>query len=306
VADTPRQDDPASRPLEGETDTEPPFCGPQEAQDAPKGPVTSGRSWMYRHRLPIRFGHWINVLCLPILIFSGFQIFNAHPSLYWGLRSDRDRPILAMSSVQDDQGKWRGVTTLFGRPFDTTGLFGVSKDSNGVVRRRGLPSWATLPSGQWLAMGRRWHFFFAWIFAINGAIFMAYTVLSGHLFRDLLPTWKNLRGAGAVLRDHLLFRHPEGEEAKEYNVLQKLAYTGVVFFLGPLIILTGLTMSPRMDAGFPFLLDFFHGRQSARSIHFVACIAFIIYTVVHVFMVAVTGLINNLRSMVTGWFRLPE
>jgi thiosulfate reductase cytochrome b subunit len=111
-----------------------------------------------------------------------------------------------------------------------------------------------------------------------------------------------VRGIGRDLLNHLKFRHPTGEEARHYNVLQKIAYTGVVFGLAPLIVLTGLSMSPTIDAAFPILLDLFGGRQSARTIHFLACFAFIGFIVIHVTMVATTGLRNNLRSMITGWF----
>jgi len=254
---------------------------------------------IYRHGLPVRIGHWINVLCLPILVMSGLQIFNAHPALYWEDRSDRDRPLLSMRAVVTESGERKGVTTVLGHPFDTTGLLGYSSDM-----RRGFPTWATLPGPQWLAMGRRWHLFFAWVFVINGLIFGLYAIISRHLTRDLFPWWKDLRGLGRTLLDHLLFRHPAGEEAKRYNVLQKIAYTGVIFGLGPLIVLTGLSMSPMVDAAFPGLLTLFGGRQAARTIHFIACFAFIGFIVVHLTQVAVTGLWNNLRSMLTGWFTI--
>jgi len=294
----------SSEPLPPESPapaTEPPIPAPTPA------PSPSPRvRLVYRHTLPVRLSHWINVLCLPILIMSGFQIFNAHPALYLGERSDRDRPILSMKTVLTDDGEMKGITTLFGHPFETTGFLGASKDSLGEMRRRGFPSWATLPSGKWLAMGRRWHLFFAWVFVLNGLLFGLYSLLSRHLLRDLFPWWKDLRRIGRAVLDHLLFRHPTGEGATHYNVLQKIAYTGVVFGLGPLIVMTGLTMSPQMDAAFPGLLSLFGGRQSARTIHFVACFAFIGYTFIHLLMVAVTGLWNNLRSILGGWYCIKE
>jgi thiosulfate reductase cytochrome b subunit len=262
--------------------------------------------WRFRHPFIVRLAHWLNVFSLPILLMSGFQIFNAHPALYWGERSDRDRPILAMKAVRNEDGEIRGVTTLFGHSFDTTGLFGASRNEGGALYRRGFPEWATLPTHQWLAMGRRWHFFFAWIFVTNGFIFAAYSLASRHFWNDLLPRRNDLRKIGKSIRDHLIFRHPVGEEAAHYNVLQKIAYTGVVFVLGPLIVLTGLTMSPNLNAAFPGLLTLFGGRQSARTIHFIAAFAFIGYTLVHVLMVAMTGLWNNLRSMLTGWYLIPQ
>ncbi|MBI3595745.1 MAG: cytochrome b/b6 domain-containing protein [Nitrospirae bacterium] len=270
---------------------------------APEAPAVR---WIYRHALPVRLAHWINVFCLPILVMSGLQIFNAHPALYWGERSDRDRPILSLDTDFNDTGGIRGITTVLGYSFDTTGWLGASNDSAGQIHRRGFPAWATIPSFQWLAMGRRWHFFFAWVFVFNGVLFGLYTLLSRHFDRDLFPFPKDIRGIGRAVLDHLRFRHPAGEEAARYNVLQKIAYTGVVFVLGPLIVLTGMTMSPRMDAAFPGLLTLFGGRQSARTVHFIVCFAFVGYTGVHLFMVAVTGLWNNLRSMVIGRYRIAE
>ena len=260
----------------------------------PVGAPTTER--IYRHRLPVRLGHWLNALCLFILIMSGLQIFNAHPALYWGERSDRDRAFLSIQGVRSESGELRGVTSLGASAFDTTGVLGVSGGE-----RRAFPSWATLPGSRWLAMGRQWHLLFAWVFVINGLLFWLYSIVSRHLAKDLLPTAQDWRGIGRDLVNHLRFRHPSGEAAKRYNVLQKLAYTGVAFGLAPLIVLTGLTMSPTVDAGYPFLLDLFGGRQSARSIHFLACAAFVGFIVVHLTMVATTGLRNNLRSMLTGW-----
>jgi thiosulfate reductase cytochrome b subunit len=269
-------------------------------------PASTAARWRLRHPLFVRLAHWLNVLCLPILLMSGFQIFNAHPALYWGDRSDRDRPIFAMKGIQTEKGELQGITILFGYQVDTTGLFGASRNEEGKLYRRGFPEWATLPAHQWLAMGRRWHFFFAWIFVINGFLFAAFSVASRHLWRDLLPGKEDLRKVGASIRDHLFLRHPAGEEAARYNVLQKIAYTGVVFVLGPLILLTGLTMSPNINAAAPGLLTLFGGRQSARTIHFIAAFSFIGYTLVHVLMVAITGFWNNFRSMVTGRYLLPK
>ena len=278
--------------------------GEGRTAETPEPAAPSADRWRFRHPLFVRLGHWLNVLCLPILLMSGFQIFNAHPALYWGERSDRDRPILAMKAVRTKSGELRGITTLFGYPFDTTGLFGASADDSGELYRRGFPQWMTLPTHQWLAMGRRWHFFFAWIFVLNGLIFAFFSLARRHLWRDLLPRKDDFQQIGASIRDHLLFRHPAGEKAAHYNVLQKIAYTGVVFILAPLIVLTGLTMSPNMDAALPGLLTLFGGRQSARTIHFIAAFSFIGYTVVHLLMVAITGFWNNLRSMITGWYLL--
>ncbi len=251
---------------------------------------------VYRHALPVRIGHWLNAVCLVILIMSGLQIFNAHPALYWGDRSDRDHPVLSIRALKSDDGQVKGITTLLGHPFDTTGVLGYSNHSV-----RAFPAWATVPSGKWLAMGRQWHLFFAWLFVITGVVFATYGLVSRHIKKDLLPTGRDLRGIGKAVKEHLMLRHSKGEEVTRYNVLQKLAYMGVLFGLAPLIILTGLTMSPMIDTAFPWLLTLFGGRQSARTIHFIACFSFIGFIVVHVSQVILTGFFNNIRSMVTGW-----
>lgn len=252
---------------------------------------------IYRHRLPVRISHWLNVPCLIILIMSGLQIFNAHPALYWDDRSDRDQPLLSIRPMKTESGEMRGITTIMGYKFDTTGVLGYSNGS-----RRAFPAWATVPSAKFLAMGRQWHLFFAWLLVINGLFFTAYALISRHVTRDLAPTGKDLRGIGKAVKDHLVFRHPTGEEARRYNVLQKLAYVGVLFVVAPLIILTGLTMSPTIDTAFPWLLTIFGGRQAARTIHFIACFTFVGFIVIHVVEVILTGFFNNIRSMVTGWF----
>jgi thiosulfate reductase cytochrome b subunit len=270
---------------------------PKEAA-VPPTPVV-GKERVYRHTLPVRLGHWLNVVCLFILIMSGLQIFNAHPALYWGDRSDRDRPLLSIRPVRTVDGGIHGITTILGHPFDTTGVLGYSNGS-GVA----FPGWATIPSVRWLAMGRQWHLFFAWVFVLNGILFTAYALISRHLTRDLTPDRKDLGEIGKAIKDHLRLRHSQGEEAKRYNVLQKLAYLGVIFGLAPLIVLTGLAMSPTIDAAFPWLLTIFGGRQAARTIHFIVCFSFVGFIVIHVGQVILTGLFNNIRSMVTGWFAI--
>ena len=261
---------------------------------------------VYRHRLPTRLGHWVTVLCVPILVLSGFQIFNAHPALYWGERSDGERAVLAMRAERTPGGTLKGITHVFGRDFDTTGVLGASRDGALGIQDRGFPNWATLPGHQWLAMGRRWHFFFAWAFVLNGLAFAGYAVLGRHLSRDLVPSGPELRAIGRALRDHLLFRFRHGGAADRYNVLQKLSYVSIIFVAAPLLVLTGLAMSPRVDAAVPALPAAFGGRQSARTLHFLLTLGLIAFTAVHLFMVMVTGFWNNLRSMILGWYRLPS
>jgi thiosulfate reductase cytochrome b subunit len=257
------------------------------------------RNLVFRHPLAVRLTHWINVVCLAFLLLSGLQIFNAHPALYWGKQSAFDRPLLAMTSNENEAGA-RGITTLFGHAFDTTGLFGRSRDVDGAQGERGFPTWLTIPSGQSLAIGRRWHFFFAWLLVFNGLFYLLYGAFSGHFRRGLAPTGQDLRHLGRSILEHARLRFPKGEEAKRYNVLQKLAYLSVVFVVLPVLILAGLAMSPGLDAAVPQLVTVFGGRQSARTVHFVCALLLVLFTLVHVLMVVLSGPWNNLRSMISG------
>ncbi len=132
------------------------------------------------------------------------------------------------------KGDAQGITRVFGHEFDTTGVLGVSKDRDGDVMGRSFPWWLTIPDNRWLSMARSWHFFFAWVLVVNGIAYLGWSIGSRHLARDLAPDRNDLRSIGQSIRDHLRFRHPTGEAAKRYNVLQKLAYLGVIFVLAPL------------------------------------------------------------------------
>lgn len=256
----------------------------------------------YRHRLPVRVMHWINVLCLTILFMSGLGIFNAHPSLYWGQSSYTGDPPLLQITARQDGGKPAGVLRVFGHEFTTTGVLGVSTSANGELHRQGFPHWLTLPDSYSLALARWWHFFFAWVFVINGLAYLLYAAASGHLRHDLAPDRRELRGIGASIKDHLQFKHPHGEAAKRYNVLQKLAYLVVIFLLLPGIVIMGMAMSPMLDSLLTGWVDFVGGRQSARTLHFIAAWLIVAFVLVHVFEVIITGLWNNLRSMITGYY----
>jgi thiosulfate reductase cytochrome b subunit len=259
-------------------------------------------AWIYRHTVAVRITHWINVLCLTLLLMSGLQIFNAHPALYWGKASRFDAPFMSMTGRETETGV-KGVTRIAGLEFNTTGLLGASRDTGGEIAARGFPSWLTVPSDKDLATGRRWHFLFAWLFVVNGLAYLAYSLFSGHLWRDLTPSRTQLRGIGRSIIDHALLRFDHGEDARAYNVLQKLAYLGVVAVLIA-IVLTGLTMSPGINAAVPWLADLFGGRQSARTIHFLCATATVLFVLVHVVMVLLTGVWNNIRSMITGKYAL--
>ena len=277
---------------------------PQDA--APASPALG--YLYYRHRLPVRAMHWINVVAVTIMFMSGLAIFNAHSRLYWGKSSyDGTPPLLTIGSRPDGKGGLVGYAEMLGHEFDTTGLLGATQAADGRWVRAAFPGWITIPGMKWLSMARSWHFFFAWIFVLNGIAFVLYSIVSRHLARDLAPTAEDLKGVGASIRDHLRFRHPAGEAARRYNVLQKLAYLVVIFVLLPLVILMGLAMSPWLNSLYPGWVDFFGGRQAARTIHFIAAWMLVGFVLIHVFEVVVTGLWNNLRSMLTGHYRVtPE
>ena len=271
---------------------------------APFKPRPRAGEAIYRHRLLTRLGHWINVLCLSVLLMSGLNIFNAHPRLYWGqYGANFDKPVMEMVVDQAPDGSGVGVTRIAGHTFKTMGLFGASK-YKGEWQARGFPGWMTLPSYQDLATGRHWHFFFAWLLVLNGLVYLVHTVWSGHLKQDLLPREGELKPGALLidLWDHIRLKKPVGEAARRYNPLQKLAYLAVIFLLLPLMVLTGLTMSPGMDAIAPVLLDVFGGRQSARTLHFVTADLLVLFVLVHLIEVLISGLWNELRSMITGWY----
>lgn len=257
-----------------------------------------------RHAAVTRLTHWVNVLALSLLLMSGLQIFNAHPALYWGAKSSFAHPWLAMLPGERG-GQPVGVTLLGGHMFETTGLFGWS-GRPGMGEPRGFPAWATIPSYRDLADGRRWHFFFAWLFVINGLIYLAAGFLTRHIARDLWPRRWQLKPAHIwhELLTHAQLKFPKGEAARTYNVLQKGAYLAVIFVLLPLMVATGLTMSPGIDAGAPWLLDLFGGRQSARSIHFITASLIVLFVLVHLIMVVASGPWNNIRSMITGRYAI--
>ena len=226
------------------------------------------RQLIRRHGSIVRLTHWANALALLLLLMSGLQIFNAHPALYWGVRSTFAEPWLAIKG--------------------------------------GFPHWATLPGYKSLGDGRMWHFFFAWAFVVNGLLYLASGVLSGHIRRDLLPTREQLspRHVWHEIATHARLQFPKGEAARRYNVLQKGAYLAVILLFLPLMLVTGLCMSPGFNAVIPWLPDLLGGRQSARTLHFLSAAVIVAFVVVHLVMVVASGLWNNLRSMIAGRYAI--
>jgi thiosulfate reductase cytochrome b subunit len=210
--------------------------------------------------------------------------------------------VFEIGSEEASDGRLTGFARIGSKTMTTTGVLGVSAYPDGEIVERGFPRWLTLPGFRDLHLGRRWHFFFAWLFVANLAIYYVGGLANGHLSRDLLPSRRELRPK-AILHDaldHLRLRFPRGEAALHYNILQKLSYLGVIGILLPVIILTGLTMSPGMDAILPWLVDLFGGRQSARTVHFIAASLIVLFVFVHIAMVLLAGPVNELRSMITG------
>ncbi|NKJ39852.1 cytochrome b/b6 domain-containing protein [Rhizobium sp. SG570] len=263
--------------------------------------------YVQRHSVVTRVTHWLNVLCLSFLLLSGLQIFNAHPELYWGhYGADGDPAVLTIGSSGQGDGL-RGFVRVAGVEVSTTGVLGVSS-FEGERTPRAFPAWITIPSFQDLAAGRRWHFFFAWLFLINGLLYLGFSLLSGHFHRDITPIRSQLspQHLWQEVRDHARLRFPKGQEAKRYNALQKLTYLVVIVVLLPLMVLTGLTMSPGVDAALPALVDIFGGRQSARTIHFITASLLVLFVIVHIAMVVLSGTWNNIRSMITGRYAIQE
>ena len=225
----------------------------------------------YRHRLPTRLWHWVNALTVFVMLMSGLMIFNAHPRLYWG---------------------------KYGANFDHPWLHFVGR----------IPGWATIPSTYNLAAARRWHLAFAWLLVIGLILFLLTSLINRHAQRDLVPRPEEVKPSHVWhdIREHARLRFPTGDAALRYNILQKLSYVAVIFVLLPMMMLTGLAMSPAMDAAWPWLLDLLGGRQSARSIHFISAMLLLAFIIVHLVMVVLAGPINEVGSMITGRFRVPE
>ena len=230
-------------------------------------PAQARREVIRRHAWPVRLTHWINALTIFIMVGSGLNIFNAHPRLYWGQAgADFDKAFLAL-------GPW--------------------------------PDWLTLPGYMDLADARHWHFFFAWVLVLNGALYLAWSLASRHIQRDLWPTGTDLRAVPRSIVDHIRLRHPTGEAAKRYNVLQRLAYVGLLALVAGMVV-TGLCMSPGFDAFAPWLVAALGGRQSARTLHFLFAAAIVLFIAVHLIEVVLAGPLNEVRSMITGRYVVPE
>jgi thiosulfate reductase cytochrome b subunit len=213
-----------------------------------------------RHSVLVRVTHWIQTLSFIALALSGIAILLAHPRLYWG----------------------------------ETGALGT-------------PSLIDLPLPFVLDVpirgpGRYLHFLSAWVFVLTGLLYVLSGLFTRHFRKNLVPSktdfgWKPIL---RVISNHVRLRRPSEKESRSYNVLQRLTYLSVVFLLSPLIIITGLAMSPAVTSVFPIIVNFFGGQQSARTIHFFVSVALVLFLLVHIAMVCLAGFKNRMRAMITG------
>ena len=258
-----------------------------------------------RHRLSTRIWHWVNAVTLLVMLMSGLMIFNAHPRLYWGeYGANSDPAWLQIGS----NAKGQGIARIGSLTLETTGVLGVWTDGEGQLRRRAFPGWSTIPSNYSLADARLWHLAFAWVLGLGLLLYLLRSAMNGHLRHDIHISGREWRPSHIWhdIRQHARLRFPTGVAALRYNVLQKLSYAGVMLVLLPLIILTGLGMSPGTDSWAPFVTEVFGGRQSARSVHFICAFALVAFFAVHIVMVVLAGPFNEVRSMITGNYRLPK
>jgi thiosulfate reductase cytochrome b subunit len=223
-----------------------------------------------RHTLLVRVTHWLTVVSFLALLVTGIEIVISHPRFYWGETGNVNmRPLFV-------------IPIPASRESVPTGYNYVMPDANG-----------------W---GRYLHFQSAWVLVITGFLYVGVSLLNGHFRRNLVPVPADRapRAWFARLAKYLR-RTPAGtDEAFSYNVLQRIAYLGVIFVLFPLIVWTGLALSPSFDSAFPWAVNIFGGRQSARTLHFFLTIALVVFFAVHLLMIALAGFWTRTRAMITG------
>lgn len=235
-----------------------------------------GGDLVKRHRLFTRVWHWVNAVAIIVMLMSGLMISNAHPRLYWG---------------------------QYGANFDKPWL-----DLTQYMERGHFPGWATIPSTYNLAMGRQWHLAFAWVLAFGFLAYIVVSLLNRHIQRDLALKRGELapRHLWDEIVHHAQLKFPTGAAALSYNTLQKITYILVLFGLIPLLILTGLCLMPGLSPITGWAIDLFGGRSTARSVHFICAGGIALFIVVHLALVVLAGPYNEVRSMITGKFRVPH
>ena len=223
-----------------------------------------------RHSALIRVTHWLTVVSFVALLVTGLEIVISHPRFYWGETGNVNMKPLFTIPIPSS------------RDTVPTGYGYVMPDQNG---------WS-----------RYLHFESAWVLVLTGLVYAIASLLNGHLRRDLIPErgQRSLAAHWARMRQYLQRRRPGVDEADSYNVLQRSTYLLVIFVLFPLVILTGLALSPSFNAAVPFVVDSFGGRQTARTLHFFLTWALVIFFVVHVAMIALSGFWARMRGMTIG------
>jgi len=223
-----------------------------------------------RHSALVRATHWITTLAFLALLVSGVEIVISHPRSYWGETGNIHTPTLFKLPIPSS------------RSLVPTGYGYVLPDQNG---------WS-----------RYLHFQAAWVVVLTGLLYVISGFFTGHLRKNLLPGGADLswRAFSTAMAKHLRFKRPSAPEAWSYNVLQRLSYLLVIFVLFPLVIWTGLAMSPAFVSAFPATVTLLGGRQSARTLHFFVSLALLLFVLVHVVMVFVAGFWSRMRAMITG------
>ena len=259
---------------------------------------------IYRHTIVARTTHWLWALAMLVMVMSGLQIFNAAPYLDASDKSNPARRVLSFDSHQDGNGANVGTTTIFGHTITTTHWFGYTDDGQGGEAERAFPGAVTLPAVQDLASGRLWHLFFGWVLSLSIIVYLIYSAYRKDL-RELILRPSDLP---KLLPMQLYYLHLRAEPPPhgKYNPLQKAAYTVVLFGFIPLIVVTGLALSPGIDAIAGPLTWILGGRQFARTWHFTLMSILILYFAVHMVLVFSTGPWNNIKSMITGWYRMKD
>ena len=239
-----------------------------------------------RHKRWVKSSHWIITLSFFALAFSGFVILMCHPRLYWGEVGNDLTPALFELPVSRNyqHGGWDKSSPFFqaaGSPVTASRTYDIF-NQNG-----------------W---GRSLHFLSAWILVLVGLVYLLAGFFTGHFRKQLWPKMKEFRFSlfWQDFRNHFRMHVQPTPNGARYGLLQKSTYTIVIFFLLPLVALTGLTMSPAVTAAYPFLLKMFLGGQSARTIHFFASVLLVLFLVIHVVMVIRSGFKQQMRAMTIG------
>lgn len=223
-----------------------------------------------RHVALVRVTHWITTLCFFALLVSGIEILISHPRFYWGEAGNVLTPALFKLPIPASRSS---VPTGYGF---------VLPDQNG---------WS-----------RYLHFQTAWVAGLTGLLYAIYGLFTPHYRENLFPARADLSGRALwrVIENHLRFKPPGEAEAWSYNVLQRLTYLVVIFVLFPLVIWTGLAMSPAVASAFPAVVTSFGGQQSARTIHFFVSVFLLLFLFIHVGMIFLAGFRSRMRAMITG------